>query len=72
MLVTVVTCVNGRVLWVRILRGGLRTWVWQCMRDNHQLMAPQSPAEVTQFIADMTAHSQALAGAVQSFNQATL
>jgi len=71
MLVMLVNCANGRVLWTHISRGD-RRGVWVCRRDQFQIPAPESPSDLDTFIPAILAHSQQLSGAVQSVDQLTL
>jgi hypothetical protein len=71
MLVTIVNCANGRVVWVRVHRNAARASVWVCLRDKYQLISPDGLDGVQQFVSDLTSHSQLLAGNIQSFQQFT-
>jgi len=72
MLVTIVNCANGRVLWARIKSRDTGGAVWHCVRDSFEISAPSRHTDLPVFIQSITNHSQQLSGAVQSFQQMSL
>lgn len=71
MLVTVVQCANGRVLWVRVQRTQ-RAAYWICTRDQFRIDAPLAAAAAEACLSSIAQHSVSLAGAIQNIVQLSL
>lgn len=71
MILLVVRCANGRVIWVQVQRGQ-RASVWVCTRDQFQIMSPENATDAVNVLTEIIFHSNSLAGQPAEITQIRL
>lgn len=71
MLVIIVTCQGGRLLWVQGAHGHRNTY-WRCTRDGFEVASPLTPSGAETQLVALVQHSATLLGTVQSIQQVVL
>lgn len=62
---------QGVVAWVRVATG-VGSGVWRCSRDQFNLPAPKTLADVEPFLVTFSQHSAGLVGAIAQVVELTL